>query len=248
MDIFRDLKKTHNYIQRMIMKILKSKYSEARKMGTKPICSAQESEEIKADFADIKKTVKNIACSIDYLKNLLVRFLQVEYAYQVLDFETNKEMVDEIAKCYKKNPTTIYNIINEVKVLIELGLDPGEISQAALLVLKGSMKKSDWKAVFNVALELSGRDVSKLTTDVMKQAVHNFKGELEEEEIEPPATRGRQTVTPLKLGKKAKYDGRKDSIKPSDAKAKLTDKVAQLKFYLSEMQGYVKEMEYELLD
>jgi hypothetical protein len=151
-------------------------------MGETLSCSEKEAEEIKVDFAEIKLAAREIAYSIVYLKGLLVLFLQKEYAYVVLGFETNKEMVDEIAKCYIKNPKTIYNIINEVLVLIELGFDPGEISQAALLVLKGSLKKKDWKAVFNMALELANGDVGKVTADVMKQAVQSFKGEFEEED------------------------------------------------------------------
>lgn len=145
---------------------------------------------IKADFAEIKAAAREFGRASLYLKMLLFCFLDIEYAYIALGLDSNKEMIDDIASCYKRSPKTIYNIINEVKVLIVLGLPADRISQSTALTLKGRVDQDNWREVFNIALELVDGNVSDVKQSVMKQAIQIFYGQLDAENSSDDAAVG----------------------------------------------------------
>jgi hypothetical protein len=253
-------------------------------MDIKPIIPRKKVAQIEADFAEIKAAAREFGRTSIYFKTLLFCFLDIEYAYIALKFKSNKAMIARIAKCYERSPKTIYNMVNEVKVLIALGLPVDRISQSTALTLKGRVDQDNWREVFNIALELVDGNVSDVTQSVMKQAIQIFYGQLDaenssddaaveseepetssfddeefsvktkessdepddwdDEEPEPPATRGRQKPSnQLQVTEHVECKSAK-----TEFQSQLHSNVEELKKYIAEMQSIVEEIEAGFLN
>ena len=153
-------------------------------MVVKPVIPNKTVKKIKANYAEIKSVAREMAAVSMRFKELLFDFLDVDYAYIALDFDSNKAMVDDIASCYERSPKTIYNIINEIRVLIVLDLEPDSISQSTALALKGRVDQDNWKEVYHIALDLVDGNVSNVTERIMKKAIQIFEEQAAMDESE----------------------------------------------------------------
>jgi hypothetical protein len=238
-------------------------------MVVKPIVSSKEAHRVKALYTNIKGEIYRLELSAINLKVQVFELLQEPNYLHILKKKDTKELVDDLSAISLKNEKTIRNLLNEVLVLLAIGSYPGAMSQASIMVLKGGVGEENWRAVYNDALDLVDGDVKKITAKIMKQAVKDFQFGLEEpdesydddaeeeeadqtnedsfdyddEEMEPPATRGRQKVIEKPLVKKAKSDDSKDRIKPSAIKAKLKNNIGQLKTFAGKLQDVVEKLE-----